>query len=191
MTGLKTIYNRNFFVITGGPGVGKTTLLRELEKRNFKYIPEVAREIIKEQVSSNGKALPWKNTELYKELMMERSIASYKLANQTNNEILFFDRGIPDTLSYARLINSSISTQMDFYTNHYRYNEKVFILPPWLEIYTTDNERKQTWKEAVQTYETLAATYKQYNYELIEVPKTPVKERVEFILTTLNLNKTM
>lgn len=187
MTGIKTIYNHNFFVITGGPGVGKTTLLRELEKINFKCIPEIAREIIKEQVSRNGKALPWKNTELYKELMMERSIASYKLANQTNNEIIFFDRGIPDTLSYARLINSTISTQMDFYTNHYRYNEKVFILPPWLEIYTTDSERKQTWKEAVQTYETLAGTYKQYNYDLIEVPKAPVKERVEFILQTLDL----
>lgn len=187
MTGLKTIYNRNFFVITGGPGVGKTTLLHELEKLNFKCVPEVAREIIKEQVSSKGKALPWENTELYKELMMERSIASYKQANQNRNEILFFDRGIPDTLSYARLINSTISTQMDFYTNHYRYNEKVFILPPWLEIYTTDSERKQTWKDAVQTYEVLAGTYKQYNYELIEVPKTSVTQRAEFILNTLNL----
>lgn len=187
MTGTERIYNPNFFVITGGPGVGKTTLLRELEKRSFKCIPEVAREIIKEQVGRNGKALPWKNTELYKELMMERSIASYKLANLTNNGILFFDRGIPDTLSYARLINSTISTQMDFYTNHYRYNKKVFILPPWLDIYTTDNERKQTWKEAVQTYEILAETYRQYNYELIEVPKMTEQKRVEFILTTLNL----
>ena len=187
MTGIKTIYNHNFFVITGGPGVGKTTLLGELEKRNFKCISEVAREIIKKQAGSNGEALPWKNKELYKELLMDRSIASYELITHTNNGITFFDRGIPDTLSYARLINSTISLEMDFYASHYRYNKKVFILPPWLEIYTTDNERKQTWKEAVQTYEILAATYKQYNYELIEVPKTPVNERVEFILRTLDL----
>lgn len=187
MAGFETIYNHNFFVITGGPGVGKTTLLRELEKRNFKCIPEVAREIIKEQVNGNGEALPWKNKELYKALMMDRSIASYGLINHTNNGITFFDRGIPDTLSYARLINSIISIEMDFYASHYRYNKKVFILPPWLEIYTTDNERKQTWKEAVQTYEILAETYRQYNYELIEVPKTAVEKRVDFILKMLGL----
>ena len=48
------IYKPNFFVITGGPGVGKTTLLETLAQQGFPYVPEIAREIIREQVSRNG-----------------------------------------------------------------------------------------------------------------------------------------
>ena len=84
--------HNNFFILTGGPGVGKTTLLIELEKKNFKCISEVAREIIKEQIKIEGEALPWKDKELFKQLMHERSIDDYKRINHNNNEIFFFDQ---------------------------------------------------------------------------------------------------
>ncbi len=60
----------NFYVLTGGPGSGKTSVLQELERRGYICIPEVARPIIKEQISINGNALPWKNREKYSELML-------------------------------------------------------------------------------------------------------------------------
>ncbi len=47
--------NNNFYIITGGPGVGKTTLLEELKNRNYQIVPEIARELIKEQQANNGK----------------------------------------------------------------------------------------------------------------------------------------
>src|ERR1700759_733987 len=96
----------NFFVITGGPGVGKTALLQELQKRLFTCIPEVAREIIKEQVAMRGDALPWKNRELYLQMMFDRSVDTYKLANNNDNSLIFFDRGIPDSVTYAKIIGS-------------------------------------------------------------------------------------
>jgi len=160
-------------------------LLIELEKKNFKCISEVAREIIKEQIKIDGEALPWKNKELFKQLMHERSIDDYNRINDNYNEIFFFDRGILDTLSYARLIYSKITGEMENDAKYYRYNKKVFALPPWFEIYKTDNERKQTWEEAVQTYETIIKTYREYNYEILEVPKTPIDNRVEFILENI------
>lgn len=43
-------------VITGGPSVGKSTLLNELRKSGFTVVPEQATAVIKE-----GKILPWKN----------------------------------------------------------------------------------------------------------------------------------
>jgi predicted ATPase len=93
-----------FFVVTGGPGAGKTTLLQELQKRRFACIPEVAREIIKEQVAVEGDALPWKNKELYLQMMFDRSVDSYRAAQSNNNSTVFFDRGIPDSLTYAEII---------------------------------------------------------------------------------------
>jgi len=183
----QTCNHNNFFILTGGPGVGKTILLIELEKKNFKCISEVAREIIKEQIKIDGEALPWKNKELFKQLMHERSIDDYNRINDNYNEIFFFDRGILDTLSYARLIYSKITGEMENDAKYYRYNKKVFALPPWFEIYKTDNERKQTWEEAVQTYETIIKTYREYNYEILEVPKTPIDNRVDFILENIKL----
>jgi len=176
------ITNHRFYVITGGPGAGKTSLLDELNKQNFKCIPEVAREIIIEQMKSGGDAVPWKNTELYKQIMMDRSVETYYSASFENNEISFFDRGIPDTISYARLLDSPVSKEFDLYAKSLRYNRKVFILPPWQEIYETDSERKQSWEEAVMTYEVLKDTYISYEYELIEIPKIDILKRAEFIL---------
>ena len=37
-------------VVSGGPGAGKTTLVDELKRRGFCCVPEVARQIIQEQV---------------------------------------------------------------------------------------------------------------------------------------------
>ena len=89
------IYKPNFFVITGGPGVGKTTLLEVLAKQGFPYVPEVARKIIREQVSQNGDALPWANIPAYTHLMLSRSVESFE-QHQKQESVLFFDRGIPD-----------------------------------------------------------------------------------------------
>lgn len=171
--------NPHFYIITGGPGVGKTTLLQALEKQQFTCMAEVARTIIQEQMEANGEALPWKDKRLYTQFMLNRSVESYERTSRNHREVVFFDRGILDTLCYARLINMNITEEMDRYGQYYRYNKKVFILPPWFEIYKQDNERKQNWEEAVQTYKTMVDTYQQYHYELIEVSKTTLNQRVD------------
>ncbi len=70
---ISKMQQHHYFVITGGPGVGKTTLLNELGARQFHIVPEDARRIIQEQVAAGGKGLPWENKELYAALMLEQS----------------------------------------------------------------------------------------------------------------------
>ena len=94
--------------ISGGPGAGKTTLLVELERRGFRCSPEVARQIIQQQVQAGGVALPWRDRTKYCRLMLERSVASYldqawDAEQHGAMETVFFDRGIPDALCYSRL----------------------------------------------------------------------------------------
>ncbi|MNX90479.1 hypothetical protein D3C86_1225330 [compost metagenome] len=172
----------NCFVITGGPGVGKTTLLTELAKSGFEIIPENAREIIRQEMEINGDGLPWKNKERYTRLMFEAAVASFHAVPSDDNAIRFFDRGLPDSLAYAEMEQLPVSEEMEQAGRNLRYNQTVFILPPWEEIYHTDNERKQTWEEALWTFEKLKETYLKYGYELIEVPRGTVEERVGFVL---------
>ncbi|MGI2801313.1 AAA family ATPase, partial [Photobacterium damselae] len=66
------------------------------------------------------------------------------------------------------------------------YYHKVFIFPPWEEIYENDAERKQGFNEAVATYHEMVNAYTKFDYDLIEVPKASVKERVQFIVSKLS-----
>lgn len=177
----------NTFIITGGPGTGKTTLIEELKQKGYNCVDEVARQIIKEQVLNNGEALPWKDQEKYTFLMLERSVDTF-LKNKDNSSVTFFDRGIPDTLAYAHIIQLEIPAELTEAVRKYRYNPIVFILPSWEEIYKTDSERKQTFVESIEVYNTLKRTYQDCGYQLVEVPKLKVKERVDFILSVIEKN---
>jgi len=186
------IEKENFYVLTGGPGTGKTTLLSGLKQKGFTTVPEDARQIIKDQIKTNGDALPWKNREKYTALMLEASHKRFSRlsAKDTGGMVHFFDRGIPDALCYAKMIQLHITREMDEIARACRYNRKVFLLPPWREIYTTDDERKQSWEEAVQTYETMRTVYSKYGYETIAVPPDTIEKRVDFVVRSIgNHNK--
>jgi predicted ATPase len=173
--------NPNLFVITGGPGAGKTTALRELARLGWDTVPEVAREIIQEEVRVGGDALPWADRRAYAELMLERSIASFT-AHTPAAKPVFADRGIPDTLCYARLIGLSDTRTMEEACRCYRYAPIVFLAPPWREIYQTDNERKQDFREAERTYRLMVEVYRTCGYRTVELPKSDPLARVQFIL---------
>jgi predicted ATPase len=181
------IVNDNLVVITGGPGSGKTTLLKELEQQGFRCSPEVARQIIQEQVAAKGDALPWANTRRYTELMLARSIAAYR-DNTPSPEIVFMDRGIPDAACYARLIGLPFFDDLKAACETYRYNQIVFLAPSGKEIYATDSERKQTYAEAVATYEKMAEVYREFGYRPIELPKTSPLQRAEFVHAEMKAN---
>jgi len=176
-----------FIVLTGGPGVGKTTLLKELQQLGFSVVPEDARRIIREQMEMNGDGLPWKNKRHYAELMLAASCSGYsEQLRKDQTRYVFFDRGIPDTLAYIAMEGLAIGEDCLREARLKRYHKKVFILPPWAEIYANDNERKQTWQEAENTFKIMKETYTKLGYETIEVPKTTVFDRAQFILKVLD-----
>lgn len=171
----------NFYVLTGGPGSGKTTLIEYLGRMGYNFVPEVGRKIIREQLASGGSALPWSDTAEYSDLMLQYSLRDYiSLSAQT--DIFFFDRGIPDILGYTELINLPGRDVYIDSVRNFRYNPTVFILPPWEDIYSKDTERKQDFGLAMLTYHTMKKIYRQYGYQLIEIPCMSVAERSGFIV---------
>ena len=179
-------HNDNFFVVSGGPGAGKTTLLVELATRGFPHAPEVARQIIRQQVKVGGAALPWADRAAYTTLMLEGSIESY-VAHLDAAKPVFFDRGIPDTLAYARHIGLGETEALERACQRYRYAPVVFLAPPWREIYVTDSERKQDFAEGERTYDHLAEVYRQCGYAVLELPRVSPAARAQFVVEQLRL----
>ncbi|MGC2473237.1 MAG: AAA family ATPase [Candidatus Sulfotelmatobacter sp.] len=176
-----------FYVITGGPGSGKTALIDALRLRGYPCSVEVGRGIISNQVAIDGPALPWHDPMLFSELMLSWEMRSYHLAEQ-GTAPAFFDRGVPDVLGYLRLMNIPVPEHMQKAAIKFRYNQTVFIAPPWPEIFRQDRERKQDFAEAVRTYESLVATYSDLEYRLVEVPRASVEERLRFVLENVGID---
>jgi predicted ATPase len=175
-----------FFIMTGGPGSGKSTLVEALQQAGFARSIEAGRGIIRDQVLIGGKALPWCDPLLFAELMLSWEMRSYEIACSSSGPV-FFDRGVPDVVGYLRLLGVLIPTHMEKAVEAFCYNRRVFIAPPWKEIFQQDSERKQDFQEAVRTYETLIATYSGYGYELVEIPRVSVEERVRFVLAAVGI----
>lgn len=175
----------NFYIITGGPGSGKTTIIDALNAQGYPCVKEVGRQIIQEQIKIEGDALHWKNQIKFCDLMLSRSIYTFEHIEEEKKAV-FFDRGIPELMAYCRLIKAPIPDYLINATRLFRYNEKVFITPPWEEIYQNDHERKQSWEEAVETYHKVADAYVETGYQLIEIPKCAPSERTEFILQQIS-----
>jgi predicted ATPase len=178
--------NANLFVVSGGPGAGKTTMLIELAKLGYAHAPEVARQIIQEQLRSDGTALPWADRAAYTGLMLRRSIESF-VKHTPAPAPAFADRGIPDTLCYARLIGFADIGAIEQACRLYRYAPVVFLAPPWPEIYCTDSERKQDFEEVQRTYHLMEETYRDCGYRTVELPRTPPAARAQFVLGRLGL----
>jgi predicted ATPase len=175
-----------FFVLTGGPGSGKSTLIEALRMAGYRGMPEAGRGIIQDQLAIEGRALPWSDPILFSEMMLAWDMRSYRSALQKPG-LVFFDRGLIDVAGYLQLLGMSAPQHVEVAIDLFRYNRNVFVAPPWEEIFEQDHERKQDFAEAVRTYEVMTAAYLEYGYELVELPRIAVEERVRFVLETVEL----
>jgi predicted ATPase len=169
-----------FFVLTGGPGSGKTTLIEALGAASFPTSVEAGRAVIRDQSAIGGPALPWNDPAAFAELMLSWEMRSYAIALVADGTV-FFDRGMPDVVGYLRLTGLPVPAHIEKAAEVFRYNRKVFILPPWPHIFSQDTERRQSFGEARRTFDAMAETYARFGYDLISVPTGPIVERMEFI----------
>jgi predicted ATPase len=180
-TGDNMIHKPNFFLLTGGPGSGKSSVLLELQRRGYQTVPEVARDIIKAQQASGGNAMHTGDRQAFLSLMLEQSLTDYRQTNITDKPVIF-DRGIPDLYGYAQGFCGGVTQAVAKATAHYRYNQTAFIFPPWLDIYQNDSERQQDFQEAIKTYHALKKAYQHCQYRLLEVPEDTITKRADYMI---------
>ncbi|MEV7011027.1 AAA family ATPase [Streptosporangium sp. NPDC051022] len=169
-----------FVVITGGPGAGKSSLIDALGQHGFSCVPEAGRAIIRDQAAIGGRALHRADSLLFAEIMLSWEMRSYREAAHRTGTV-FFDRGIPDIVGYHLLLGRPVPPYVSAAARLFRYHPRVFVAPPWEEIYANDHERTQDFDEAVRTHDAMVDAYTCHGYEPITLPRTDVDSRAAFV----------
>jgi len=168
-------------VLTGAPGTGKSTLLRQLGD-DVVVVDEPAREIIAEQRAA-GSEVSAMDPSAFVGLLLERAIEKY--VAHVDEERVVFDRGIPDCVGYAWHLDLDASAALAA-ARRYRHADPVLMLTPWEDIYTTDEERTMGFDLVEKFHGHLVGAYQNAGYELVEVPQDTIDGRVEFIRSALD-----
>ena len=151
-------------VLTGGPGVGKTMLIKELDRRGFNVVPEVATIII-EQAIKQGLPHPAHDLESLK-IFINDICAMQKAKEQElfDNNLYFLDRGFHDPVAFCAFYNIEVPEQLREATVCAGYTY-VFILD-FLDVYENSVIRRETPETSKKLHALILETYQQYGYTL-------------------------
>jgi predicted ATPase len=173
---------RRHVILSGCSGGGKSILLAELRRRGFETVEEPGRRIVAEEQRSMGAALPWVDLEAFAQRAIALSLAD-RLRVAESCGWVFFDRGLIDAA--AALDHAAGVPLAETLRGHARFYPKVFLTPPWPEIYRTDGERQQDLAEGVREYDRLCDAYVRLGYDAVILPKTDVGSRADFVLRNI------
>jgi len=169
-------------ILSGCSGGGKSTLLAELGRRGFDTVDEPGRRIVAEEQRGTGEALPWVDLEAFARRAIAMSLAD-RARVAGSGRWVFFDRGLIDA---AVALNHAAGVPLaETLCGHPRFYPKVFLTPPWPEIYRTDDERQHALSEGVREYDRLRDAYVRLGYDTVILPKTDVGSRAVFVLRHL------
>ncbi|NQX85834.1 MAG: AAA family ATPase [Flavobacteriaceae bacterium] len=170
------------YIITGAPSTGKTTLINSLQENGHTVFEEVSRRIIISEQQKNSNKTPWEDVFGFTKLVYQQTI------KELHTPILqhaFVDRGLADNIAYLQLKKQPVSDEFLDFDYQKFYHKTVFFCPIWEEIYTKDKQRLQSFEEAKKLQKLLLNTYQNLGFRILEIPKTNVLKRLQFIVTTI------
>ncbi|TJY35852.1 AAA family ATPase [Pontimicrobium aquaticum] len=172
-------------VITGGPGTGKTSIIKELLRRDFVCLEEISRQVILDAQKQGIEQLFLTKPLLFSDMLLEGRKKQFFEADAYTCKLTFLDRGIPDVVAYMDYLGTNYPERFVEACKNYSYDH-VFILAPWQQIYVSDNERYENFDQAVKIHDHLVNAYTEYGYDLHDVPFGSVESRADFILNIVD-----
>jgi predicted ATPase len=171
----------NWYVITGGPGCGKTTTVQLLRNKGYTTTIEHARHYIDSQ-RIKGKTVEEirKNQSEFQMSVLDMQIVQEEWLAPA--ELVFLDRALPDALAYYRYLEIPIPQKLTDALKHVAY-KKIFILDvlPLVNDYARIEDKDAQEK----IHLIITEIYESLPFPVIHVPVLNPEERVRFILNNL------
>lgn len=171
-----------WYVLTGGPSAGKTTLLVELTRQGYRTVAEAARAYVDSELKKGHSIEEIRSDEA----SFQRKVLSLKREEEgrtPREAVVFFDRGMHDTIAYLRALGINVDEAMARDVVGSSSYKKVFLLD-MLE-FKSDGVRTESPERAWQIHGLLRDAYEMFGIPIISVPILPVARRVEFVLDNL------
>jgi predicted ATPase len=177
---MMAVRRTNWYIITGAPCSGKTSVISALDQQGYRVVHEVARAYIDEELQK-GKSLKQIKADPYQ---FENHIFLTKLkieASLPENEIVFLDRAVPDSIAYFKLEGLDPGQPVEKsklvrYKRVFQFERLAFL---------EDGVRSEDSLLAERIDTLLKDSYRKLNYEIVRVPAISVEERTKFILERL------
>ncbi len=180
--------NTKKIVITGGPSTGKTAVIEVLQQEGYPCKEEVIRAmtLAKKEADDNlvfesNPIVSVDDPAAFNQMILQARIEQYKSSLDTSEELIFFDRGIPDVLAYMDCFNQEYDESYKEACTLSRY-DFVFLMPPWKEIHINDSGRFESFEESLRINDCLANSYRSFGYDVQIVPKDTISNRVDYLL---------
>lgn len=168
----------NWIVLTGGPASGITSLGNYFRLCGFDVVPECARAIIDlgRSVGLTTEQVRVSQIELERKIL---KIQSHIESTLDPEKFMIIERGIPDVEAYG------IAREEAQAFHRYQYKQ-VFLLD--CVEFVNDYARTESSDEAKRIDAHIEKTYQAVGYKTVRIPKLPIADRLEKILSHLNLS---
>lgn len=174
------------FVLTGAPGAGKTTIIRQLELDGFGVVEEAATDIIAVS-QARGIAEPWTKPSFIDSIADLQRNRQIRASGQPD-EIQFHDRSAICTAALAaylgRPVSAVLSGELERIQTEAIYQKRVFFIKS-LGFITSTEARRISFEEALRFERVHEETYRNFGYEIVFIEPGILLDRVAAIKAAL------
>lgn len=167
------------FIITGAPGAGKTSIIRQLELDGFSVVEEAVTDVVS-GIQEEGF---WKRAAFIDDIARLQRDRQLRASHQ-RDELQFHDRSVVCTAALAVYLGHPISAfvagELERIQREVIYQSRVFFVRN-LGFVTPTEVRRITFEETLRFEKIHEDTYRTYGFELVPIGPAPVAERVRMI----------